>query len=196
MEDFVSPDSVELEPGIDVVAKARTLWDERRLIFRIVLAALLGATLLAFLIPKRYSAISKLMPPDNNQSSSGLAMIAAMATKSTSAPAGLGSVAGDLLGMKSSGALFLGILNSETVQDRITDRFDLRKVYGYKYREDVRKKLNSRTAFEEDRKSGIISLTVSDRDPQRAAAMAAAYVEELNKLVAQLSTSSSTSFAD
>jgi uncharacterized protein involved in exopolysaccharide biosynthesis len=190
LEDFASPDSVELEPGIDVVGKARTLWDERRLISRIVLACLLGATLLAFLIPKRYNATSKLMPPDNNQSSSGLAMIAAMATKSTSAPSGLGSVAGDLLGMKSSGALFLGILSSETVQDRITDRFDLRKVYGYKYREDVRKKLNSRTAFEEDRKSGIISLTVADRDPQRAAAMAAAYVEELNKLVAQLSTSS------
>ena len=190
LEDFASPDSVELEPGIDMVARARTLWDERRLISRIVLACLLGATLLAFLIPKRYNATSKLMPPDNNQSSSGLAMIAAMATKSTSAPGGLGSVAGDLLGMKSSGALFLGILNSETVQDRITDRFDLRKVYGYKYREDVRKKLSSRTAFEEDRKSGIISLTVADRDPERAAAMAAAYVEELNKLVAQLSTSS------
>src|ERR1700722_2828650 len=190
MEYFVSPVSVELEPGIDVVTKARTLWDERRLISRIVFACLLGATLLAFLIPKRYNATRKLMPPDNNQSSSGLAMIAAMATKSTSAPSGLGSVAGDLLGMKSSGALFLGILNSETVQDRITDRFDLRKVYGLKYREDVRKKLLSRTAFDEDRKSGIISLTVADRDPQRAAAMAAAYVEELNKLVAQLSTSS------
>jgi capsule polysaccharide export protein KpsE/RkpR len=189
LEDFVSPDSVELEPGIDVVAKARTLWDERRLVSRIVLACLLGATLLAFLLPKRYNATSKLMPPDN-QSNSGLAMIAAMATKSTSAPSGLGSVAGDLLGMKSSGALFLGILSSETVQDRITDRFDLRKVYGLKYREDVRKQLNSRTAFEEDRKSGIISLTVADRDPQRAAAMAGAYVEELNKLVAQLSTSS------
>lgn len=189
VEDFVSPNSVELEPGIDVVAKARTLWDERLLISRIVLACLLGATLVAFLLPKRYNATSKLMPPDN-QSNSGLAMIAAMATKNTSAPSGLGSVAGDLLGMKSSGALFLGILGSETVQDRITDRFDLRKVYGFKYREDVRKKLNSRTAFEEDRKSGIISLTVADRDPQRAAAMAGAYVEELNKLVAQLSTSS------
>lgn len=186
VEDFVSPDSVG---PIDVVAKARTLWDERRFISRIVLACLLGATLLAFLIPKRYNATSKLMPPDN-QSGSGLAMIAAMATKSTSAPSGLGSVAGDLLGVKSSGALFLGILHSETVQDRVTDRFDLRKVYGLKYREDVRKQLDSRTAFDEDRKSGIISLTVADRDPQRAAAMAAAYVEELNKLVAQLSTSS------
>jgi capsule polysaccharide export protein KpsE/RkpR len=190
VEDFVAPDSAELEAGIDMVAKARSLWDERRLISRIVLACLLGATLLAFLLPKRYNATSKLMPPDNNQSNSGLAMIAAMATKSTSAPSGLGSVAGDLLGMKSSGALFLGILSSETVQDRITDRFDLRKVYGLKYREDVRKQLNSRTAFDEDRKSGIISLTVADRDPQRAAAMAGAYVEELNKLVAQLSTSS------
>ena len=189
VEEFVSPDPVELEPGIDMVAKSRTLWDQRRLVSRIVLACLLAATALAFLLPKRYDSVARLMPPDN-QSSSGLAFVAALASKSTAVPGGLGGVAGDLLGVKSSGALFLGILGSETVQDRITDRFDLHKVYGLKYREDVRKKLNDRVSFGEDRKSGIISLAVSDRDPKRASAMAAAYVEELNRLVAQLSTSS------
>jgi capsule polysaccharide export protein KpsE/RkpR len=41
-----------------------------------------------------------------------------------------------------------------------------------------------------DRKSQIITITVTDYDPERAAAMNQAYVEELNRLVAELSTSS------
>ena len=54
----------------------------------------------------------------------------------------------------------------------------------------ARQKLAERTAISEDRKTGIITITVTDRDPKRAAAMAGAYVEELNTLIAQLSTSS------
>jgi len=42
----------------------------------------------------------------------------------------------------------------------------------------------------EDRRSGIISISVTDHSPQRAAALANAYVDELNSLVAELSTSS------
>jgi uncharacterized protein involved in exopolysaccharide biosynthesis len=184
----LAPNTGELELGIDVVANARSVWSQRWLVSRIVLASLLAATALAFLVPKRYEAVTKLMPPDN-QSGSGIAMIAALASKSNSAP-GLSSVASDLLGVKSSGALFVGILISETVQNRIVDRFDLRTVYGVDYLADARKKLSKNTSFDEDRKSGIISVTVRDRDPKRTAAMAEAYVEELNKLVAELSTSS------
>src|SRR5260221_12392984 len=56
--------------------------------------------------------------------------------------------------------------------------------------EDARKSLAERTAISVDRKSQIISISVTDRNPQRAAAMGRAYVEELNRLVAELSTSS------
>jgi capsule polysaccharide export protein KpsE/RkpR len=42
----------------------------------------------------------------------------------------------------------------------------------------------------EDRKSGVITITVTDRDPRRAAQLAQAYVEELDRLVAEVSTSS------
>src|SRR5260370_28847250 len=56
--------------------------------------------------------------------------------------------------------------------------------------EDARKDLAEHTAISVDRKSQIISITVTDRSPQRAAAMGQAYVEELNRLAAALSTSS------
>jgi capsule polysaccharide export protein KpsE/RkpR len=76
------------------------------------------------------------------------------------------------------------------VQDRIINRFDLRKVYGDKYYVDARRALRKRTSISEDRKSGVISITVTDRDRYRTAQMAQAYVEELDHVVAQVSTSS------
>src|SRR5207253_922695 len=122
--------------------------------------------LLAFLIPARYDSTTQLMPPDN-QSSSGMAM-ALMASQGIG---GLGAIAGDLLGLKDSGAIFIGILSSRTIQDRLIDKFDLRKVYGERLVEDARKRLTENTSLAEDRKSGIFRITVRDRDPKRATAI-------------------------
>jgi len=66
----------------------------------------------------------------------------------------------------------------------------LRKVYGKRLVIDARTKLDENTSISEDRKSGIITISVTDRSPQRAAALANAYVNQLNSLVAELSTSS------
>jgi len=114
-------------------------------------------------------------------------MLAALSAKTGG---GLAPLAGDLLGIKSSGDLFVGILRSSTVEDRLIERFNLRQVYGIRYEQDARNKLAQNTNIGEDRKSGIISITVTDHDPKRATAIARAYVEELNQLVAELSTSS------
>jgi capsule polysaccharide export protein KpsE/RkpR len=102
----------------------------------------------------------------------------------------LASLAGDVFGVKSSGALFVGILGSRTVGDRLVDRFSLKQEYGKRIAEDARAELVSKSAISEDRKSGIIVISVTDRNPQRAATLAEAYVEELDHLVSQLSTSS------
>ena len=163
----------------------RLVWKQRRFFFRACAAGLLVSTLAAFLIPKSYTSTAQLMPPDS-QSASGMAMMAALAGK----VGGLGAVAGDLLGLKSSGALFVGVLRSQTSQDRLVEQFDLRKVYGKKLVVDARMKLDENTSISEDKKSGIISISVTDHSPQRAAALANAYVDELNALVSDLSTSS------
>src|SRR6266571_7680783 len=97
----------------------------------------------------------------------------------------MGGVAGDLLGIKSSGALFIGILRSRTVEDRLVTRFDLRKVYSVALIGDADRLLDDHTVISEDRKSGILTLTVTDRSPKRAAALAEAYIDELNRLVAE-----------
>jgi len=76
------------------------------------------------------------------------------------------------------------------VQDKLIQQFDLKKLYGARNMEDARKALTANTSLSVDRKSQITSITVTDRNPQRAAAMGQAYVGELNRLVAELSTSS------
>jgi len=102
---------------------------------------------------------------------------------------GLGGFAGDILGMKSSGALFVGVIQSQTVQDRLIQQFNLMHVYHDWKIEDARRDLAGHTDVSEDRKSGIILIGVTDHDPKRAAAMAQSYVDELDRLVAQVSTS-------
>src|SRR5882724_2232462 len=180
------------EEPIQLLPYLRLLWQSRRFLLRAALAAFLASALIALLIPNRYRAVTRLMPPDG-QSGMGMGMGILAALSGKAGPgslAGLGGMAGDFLGVKSSGALFVGVVNSQTVQDRLIGEFDLQKVYWASKIEDARKDLAEHTDVSEDRKSGIITIEVTDRDPKRSAAMARAYVNELDRLVAQVSTSS------
>jgi capsule polysaccharide export protein KpsE/RkpR len=161
------------------------LWEHRRLLFRVLAWSLAISTVVAFLIPRRYESTVSIVPPDSLSGSN--AMMAAVAAK---ADPNMATMAGNVLGMKSNGAYFTALLSSRSVQDHVIERFGLQKVYSTRYVQDARKKLASRTAVSEDRKSGIITLEVADGDPKRARDMAQAYVDELNHLVADVSTSS------
>jgi capsule polysaccharide export protein KpsE/RkpR len=184
--DPLTVDEREIEAARERQAEVlRLLWDHRRQLMRAAAVGFVLSTLIAFLIPTSYTSTAQLMPPDT-QSSNGLAMLTALAGKSLG---GLAGMTGELLGLKSSGALFVGVLRSETSQDRIVQQFDLRKVYGTKMTMDARRRLDDSTEITEDRKSGIITIRVTDHDAQRSAAIANAYVDQLNYLVAQLSTS-------
>jgi capsule polysaccharide export protein KpsE/RkpR len=167
------------------LARLELLWDNRRLLLRCALWGLLVSTIIAFLIPAKYDSVTQLMPPDSD--SGGAALLTAMADKGGGL---LSSYAGNLLGIKNSGDLFIGILQSRTVEDALIRKFDLRKVYWVRRWEDARKELQDRTSIAEDRKSGIIRISVLDHSPQRAQAMAQAYVDQLNIAVSTLSTSS------
>jgi len=169
-----------------LLRQIRLLWEQRRWLRRAALLGLVLGVLLAFALPNRYQASTQLMPPDN-QSTSAMGLLAGL---SGAADRALGSAAGDLLGQKSTGALFIGILRSRTVESSLVDRFQLTKAYGTRIKEDAQEELEENTAISEDRKSGIITVAVTDRNPQRAAAMAEEYVEELNRVVTELNTSS------
>jgi capsule polysaccharide export protein KpsE/RkpR len=176
--------TAELAYRARLAQRMRLLWDGRRLLFRTLVFGALASLTIALLIPARYQATGQLMPPDV-PTGAGMAMLSAISGRVSP----LGGVASDLLGAKNSGALFVGILGSRTVQDRLIEQFDLQRLYHSAKIEDARQSLAAHTAVEEDRKSGIISITVTDHNPRRAAAMAQAYVNELDRLVEQVSTS-------
>ncbi len=187
LQSFAEPPIEESSDSREnTISRLRLLWANRAMFVRVFLWSLVLSCLVVLLIPNRYEAVTRLMPPDG-QSGNGMAMISALAGRTGGGV--LGGMAGDLLGIKNSGALFVGILGSRTVQDRVIQDFDLQRVYRTSKMEDTRKALAEHSGVAEDRKSGIISISVVDRDPKRAAAMATTYVKELDRLVAEVSTS-------
>lgn len=161
------------------------MWENRRVLYKIAATSLAIAVVIAFVIPKRYQSTATMMPPDS-VGSNGM-MMAALASKASPELAGMAASA---LGLKNTGELFVGLLRSRSVEDAIVNRFHLQSVYWVKYKQDARKVLDRRTEVSSDRKTGIITVTVSDSQPERARDMAQAFVEELNRLVSQVSTSS------
>ncbi len=155
-----------------------------RPLFKVTAIGFAFFVLLAFLIPVRYEGVARLMPPDQVNPSSAL-----MSALMSGGGDLLASLGGSALGMHTSGATIVGVLNSRTVQDDIVNEFDLKHVYGKKRLEDARQVLQKRSSISEDRKSGIITIAVQDHSPQIAAKMAQAYVNDLNSRVASLTTS-------
>jgi capsule polysaccharide export protein KpsE/RkpR len=178
-----APEANQSAPS--ALAGLRLLWEKRRELSRLALWTFAISAGISLLIPNLYESSVSIMPPDSMNGSG--TMLAALAAKASPE---LAAMAGGLLGTKGSGALFVDLFRSRSVQDRVIDRLNLQKVYGCRYKEDARKYLNSRTDVGEERKSGVISLIVTDRSPQRAHDISQAYVEELNRLVSQVSTSS------
>lgn len=161
----------------------RVLWDARKLLlWTVVVASVLGL-LYALTVPLDYRSTAKLMPPDS--SSGGLSMLAGMGQAGA-----LGMLAGDVLGIKSTDALFVAVARSRTVEDGIIAHFDLQRVYRAHYIDQARKRLETNTEIADDKKSGIVTITVTDHDPIRARDMAQAYVELLDQTLRTASTSS------
>ncbi len=170
------------------VARLELLWDRRRFLGKLLICGFTGFLLISLLIPFRFESTVQLMPPDQ-QSGAGIAALASLAGRS-GGPSMLAGLAGDVLGVRTSGDLFIGVLGSRTVQGDLVDKFDLRNIYRVRRWEIARKRLASNTVITQDKKSGIVTITVTDRSPERAAAMGGEYVNELNWVMTELNTSS------
>ncbi len=168
------------------IARISRLWDQRKLLSRFMAYGGAFALVIAILIPSRYASTTRLMPPDP-PAGQGMALLAGIAGKMG---ATLGALGGDLLGMNTSADLFAGVLQSSTVQNELIAKFGLRRVYGERRLVDARKELGRQTDISIDRKSGILTIQVTDHDPKRATALAQEYVAQLNDVVTQLNTSS------
>jgi tyrosine-protein kinase Etk/Wzc len=130
---------------------------------------------LSFLMPNIYSGTASVLPPQQSQSGSS-AILGQLSA--------LGGMSGGSL-LKNPSDLYVGMLNSRTVSDSIIQRFKLQSVYDTKTLTDTRLQLLSSSTIGSG-KEGIIVIEVKDKDAKRAAALANAYVEELQKLTQTL----------
>jgi tyrosine-protein kinase Etk/Wzc len=144
-------------------------------------AALIGVAI-SLVLPVRYTAMTKIMPPQQAQSAAALMMNQLAATSGTSP---LAAMAGAGLGLKNPNDIYVGMLNSRPVADAIIQKFNLKADYHSRDMTAARKKLANYTTVTAE-KSGFILVSVSDKDKKRVADMANAYVDELRALTRHL----------
>ena len=183
-------------PVLESIDMAWLLWGQRRFLARLTAAGFVAFLVLALILPKSYTATVQLMPPDFNTSSDLMMALPALSSGGGEGSGGGGGGTGGLMGMaskllgfNSSADLFTGVLKSRSVEDEIVNRFEMIKFYGVRYPEDARYKLEGITEIKVEPKTGILSLAVQDHDPVRAAAIAQAYVETLNNVLATVNNS-------
>jgi len=156
------------------------LAERKRLLGMIAVGTTILAVIISFLIPNRYTATTVILPPQQN-GSTGIALMAQLGNLSP-----LASLAGGNLSLKNPNDLQIALMKSRTVEDTMIQRFHLMALYHDKKWSDARKDLEKHAAITNGIKDGMIRLSVTDNDPQRAAEMANAYIEEYRKFSSTL----------
>ena len=164
------------EKDADVIERLTVIGEHKTFIFMFVAVATFVAIVVALVLPKIYQATTKIMPPQQSPSAAN-ALLAQLGPLAALAP--------QALNLRSPSELYIDMLRSRVIADDLIQRFSLMQVYQSKDIEMARSKLQSFSEINAAR-DGLISIEVSDRDPRRAAEIANAYVEELQKLTQTL----------
>lgn len=150
----------------------------KKLIVGVPIASAIVVVAASFLITPVFESTATILPPQKQQSS-GLAGVLGQL-------GGLASAAGALSGVKMPGDLYVGILGSRTIADKLIARFKLNERYDEDTMDETRKALALRSEISTGKKDGLISVKVADKDPKFAAELANAYVNELASLTQNL----------
>lgn len=162
--------SEELE--IDVLELMTLLLRSKKTILKCVFVAVALTAFVVYVVMKpTYTAEATFLPP---QSAPGSAM-----TQIASQLGALGAVGALTGGLKSPGDVYLGILKSRTIAETLIKRFDLQRVYKTKKFSDTVKALKVRSTFAVGTKDTLITISVDDHDPKRAADLANGYLDAL-----------------
>jgi tyrosine-protein kinase Etk/Wzc len=140
------------------------------------------AVLFVLLFPNRYTATASILPPQQNSSLGG-ALLSQLGGLGS-----LGLLSGSLglSGLKNPNDLAIALLRSRSVEEAMIRRFELMKLYKQSRMSDTRKAFEQRSDIENNLKDGLLRISITDRDPQHAAEMTNAYVEEYKKFSANL----------
>ena len=169
------PQSMSEDDEISLLDLLQVVADNLRLLVLGPLAAGLLALAYSFTIPPTFTATTKFMPPQQQQSGAAT-MLASLGA--------LGGLAG-AVGIKHPADQYVAFLNSNRVHDALVDRFKLMERFQTKSREDARNAVRGSVQIASG-KDGLITIDTSDKDPAYAAQLANAYVEELGNLLNRL----------
>jgi tyrosine-protein kinase Etk/Wzc len=151
----------------------------QQFIMRATLATAVLASVLALLLPSRYTAKATILPPQPNQS------LAASMIGQLGAFGPMAGLAQKDLGLKNPSDLYVGMLRSRTAEDNLIRQFDLLGAYRDRRMSDARRDLEDASSIVSG-KEGFISISVEDKDRLRAVEIANAYVDQLRQLTQAL----------
>ena len=165
------------EDEISLIDLLITLGKEKKFILGFTSLVILVAVTVSLLMTPVYTAKTVIMPPQQQQSS------ASSALASLGALAGL---AGGAAGIKSPDEMYVAFMGSDRFLNALIARFHLQERYHTKTLIDTRTLLKSKAKVMPDKKSGLISIEFEDEDPQFAAEVANAHVQELGRMLDML----------
>jgi tyrosine-protein kinase Etk/Wzc len=169
----------EAQRGTVILLWAQLAWRRRRAAFGALVALAVVAMAVALLLPSLYTSTVLIMPPQQSSSSSA-ALMSQLGSIGTA-----GALSGGL-SIKNPNDLQVSLLKSRTLEDAMVARFHLSEEYHKRFLSTTRKRWEKMTKIDNGLKDGLIRISVSDRDPRRAAGLAAGWLEEYERLTASM----------
>lgn len=148
------------------------------LIFKVTVIFGVVALLVSLVLPKRFTAVATVLPPQQNSSLSSML--------ESQLGGGLGSLAALAGGgsglLKNPNDMYVSMFKSQTVEDGVIHRFGLMKEYKTKRLSDARKSFDHNFGIDGTNKDGLLHISVEDKDPKRAADLANGWIDQFRKL--------------
>lgn len=163
------------EDGISLIEIVTAVVERRRIVLWTLVAALIVGVLLCVLLPKQFTAETTLLPP---QQASSLNSLMASQLGGLAALSGVGHD----LGLKNPNDMYVAMFQSKTVEDAMIRKYGLESEYHEKLMSATRKALESHSKIDGSAKDGLIHISFTDRNPERAAELANGYVDQFRQL--------------
>jgi capsule polysaccharide export protein KpsE/RkpR len=167
-------------PRVGLVDILTWLGEGKRLISIVTAATTATGLAVALAIAPVFTARTTLLPPSSQQQGGSAAALAALGQ--------LGGLASGIV-QKTPDELYVALLKSDSVVRALDQRFDLKKHYDQPTYESLRKVVGQYVRVTADKKSGVITVEVDDKDAKFAADLANAHSDELSKVLSRLAVS-------
>lgn len=161
------------EEEINLLSLLVVILKRKYFIAGITFACALITAIMSLTITPIYRAETTILPPQQSGSS--------ISSQIASQLGGSSGLISSTLGLSTANDVYVAMLKSRTAYDYIIDRFGLMEIYEAEFRASARGALAGSVTVESGNNE-IISVSVEDEDPQRAAEIANAFIEKLKEM--------------